>query len=98
MTLDKDIPTVTDKDNYNFIQLSREYLKEMRALVRKNALAHEVLYFFVEHMGRTTNAVICSYKVLQELTGKSRPSVARAIRVLREDNWIETIKGVLTAA
>ena len=36
------------------------------------------LYYLVEHMGRTTNAVVCSYTALCEITGVSRPTVGRA--------------------
>ena len=43
-------------------------------------------------MGRTTNAVVCSYKTLTELTGYSRTSIANSLKILRDDNWIETIK------
>jgi DNA-binding transcriptional regulator GbsR (MarR family) len=43
-------------------------------------------------MGRTTNAVVCSYKTLQEATGLSRTSVANAIKLLKEDNWIDAVK------
>lgn len=82
----------TDKDNYNFVQLSKSYLKAMRKLARKNPLAHEILYYFVEHMGRTTNAIVCSYKTLCEITGVSRPTVARAVKVLKDDNWIDAVK------
>jgi len=84
--------TNTDADNYNFVQLSRGYLKQMRYLARKSPLAHEILYYFVEHMGRTTNAVVCSYKVLTEVMGVSRTSVANAIQVLKNDNWIDAVK------
>ena len=70
----------------------RAYLHSWRGLIRKNALGAEVLMFFIETMGRTTNAVVCSYKTLSELTGYSRTSVATAIRTLKDDNWIDTIK------
>ena len=43
-------------------------------------------------MGRTTNAVVCSYTTLCEVTGVSRPTVGRAIKLLKEDNWIDTVK------
>jgi len=81
-----------NNENYNFIQLSRCYLKSWRGLIRKNPLAAEILMFLVEKMGRTTNAVVCSYKTLCELTGYSRTSVANAIKILKEDNWIESVK------
>lgn len=81
-----------DKDNYNFVQVSRGYLKEMRKLARKSPLGHEILYYLVEHMGKTTNAVVCSYKTICETTEASRASVGRAIKILKDDNWIETVK------
>jgi len=79
-------------DNYNFVQLSRGYLREMRGLARKSPIAHEILYYFVEHMGRTTNAIVCSRKVLSEVTGCSIATVGRAIKILKDDNWIDTVK------
>lgn len=84
--------TVESHDNYNFVQVSRGYLKEMRVLARKSPLGHEILYYLIENMGKTTNAVVCSYKTLCEATDTSRASVGRAIKVLRDDNWIDTIK------
>jgi len=79
-------------DNYNFVQLSRGYLKQMRELARKSPLAHEILYYLVENMGRTSNAVIVSYKTLQEVTGTSRNTVYRALSVLQTDNWVQVVK------
>lgn len=81
-----------ETDNFNFVQLSRSYLHQMRKLARKSPIAHEILYYLVEHMGRTTNAVVCSYTTLCEVTGVSRPTVGRAIKLLKDDNWIDTIK------
>lgn len=81
-----------NKDNFNFVQLSRSYLQQMRKLARKSPIAHEILYYLVEHMGRTTNAVICSYTTLCEVTGVSRPTVGRAIKLLKDDNWIDAVK------
>ncbi|MNP43400.1 hypothetical protein D3C76_1372170 [compost metagenome] len=64
----------------------------MRALARKSPIAHEILYYLVEHMGRTTNAVVVSYATLMEITGSSRPTVGRAIKLLKDDFWIDTVK------
>lgn len=80
------------KENHNFVQLSREYLHGMRSLARKSPVAHEILYYLVEHMGRTTNAVVCSRALLAEVTGCSISTVGRAIRVLKDDSWIDTVK------
>ena len=79
-------------ENFNFVQLSRSYLHQMRKLARKSPIAHEILYYLVEHMGRTTNAVVCSYTTLCEITGVSRPTVGRAIKLLKDDQWIDTVK------
>ena len=79
-------------ENFNFVQLSRSYLHQMRKLARKSPIAHEILYYLVEHMGRTTNAVVCSYTTLCEITGVSRPAVGRAIKLLKDDQWIDTVK------
>ncbi|HID8404863.1 TPA: replication/maintenance protein RepL [Serratia marcescens] len=84
--------TGNNGDNANFVQVSRSYLRNWRGLVRKSQLATEILMFFIEKMGRTTNAVVCSYKTLTELTGYSRTSVANAIKLLKDDHWIETVK------
>lgn len=46
----------------------------------------------MEVMGKNTNAVVCSYKTLQEITGYSRPSVGRAIKTLKDMNWIDSVK------
>ena len=80
------------RENYNFLQVSKGYLPQWRALVKASPLAAEILFFFMEKMGRTTNAVVCSYQTLQEVTGYSRPTVARAISKLKEDRWVDTVK------
>lgn len=79
-------------DNFNFVQVSRAYLKDWRGLTRKSPIASEILMYLVEHMGRTTNAVVCSYTTLMEITKVSRASVSRAIKILKDERWIEAIK------
>lgn len=61
-------PESHEQDNYNFVQVSRAYLKEWRALTRKSPIASEILMYLIENMGRTTNAVVCSYTTLMEMT------------------------------
>lgn len=85
-------PLDNPANNHNFVQVSRAYLKAWRGLIRKNGLAAEILFYLVERMGRTTNAVVCSYTILTEVTGYSRRSVATAIKVLKDDNWIQVVK------
>jgi len=86
----KDMPI--NKDNANFVQISRGYLQNWRGLIRKSPLSAELLMFLIEKMGRTTNAVVISYKIMTELTKYNRTSVAKAIKVLKDDNWVAAIK------
>ena len=51
-------------ENFNFVQLSRSYLHQMRKLARKSPIAHEILYYLVEHMGRTTNGCVQLHNAL----------------------------------
>jgi hypothetical protein len=90
----RDKSKVEDKsnDNSNFVQLSRGYMSQMRVLSRKSPVAMQIFLYLIEHMGRTTNAVVCSYRVLSEVTHLSRTSVAKAIKILKEENWIDAVK------
>ena len=84
---------LTEKpENYNFVQIQKGYMKQWRQLIKEKPLAAEIMFYFMEVMGRTTNAVICSYKTLEEVTGYSRPSVARAIRHLKDQRWVDSVK------
>lgn len=80
------------EDNANFVQVSRAHIKALSGLAKKSPLAHQILWTLVENMGRTTNAVVCSYKALEELTGYSRRSIARGVALLKEDCWIDAVK------
>lgn len=77
--------------NVNFVQWDRRSMAAFRQLTSKNALAAEMLIWMAEKMGRD-NALVCSYETLMAITGKSRPTVARAIRVLKDDNWVQAIR------
>lgn len=81
-----------ENDNYNFVQVQKGHMRQWRELIQKQPLSAEIMFYFMEVMGRNTNAVICSYKTLQEITGYSRPSVARAIKNLKDMNWIDSVK------
>lgn len=84
--------------NHDFVQVTRSYLPEWRQLTRKSPLAAEILLFLIEHMGKQNNAVVASYATIQKLTGRSRATVARAIKLLKEQNWIDVVQvGTATA-
>jgi hypothetical protein len=83
---------IGENENYNFVQVQKGHMKQWRELIQKQPLSAEIMFYFMEVMGRNTNAVICSYKTLQEITGYSRPSVGRAIKTLKDLNWIDSVK------
>lgn len=78
--------------NRDFVQLTRDHLPDWRQLTRRSPIAAEIMLFLIEHMGKNTNAVVVSYATMQELTGRSRATVARAIKLLKEQNWIDTVQ------
>lgn len=79
-------------DNYNFVQVQKAHMKQWRDLIKKQPLAAEIMFYFMETMGKNTNAIVCSYKTLQEITGYSRPSVGRALKTLKQMNWVDTVR------
>ncbi len=81
-----------DNDNFNFVQVQKGHMKQWRELIKKQPLAAEIMFYFMEVMGKNTNAIVCSYKTLQEVTGYSRPSVGRALKTLKEMNWVDTVR------
>jgi len=81
-----------DEDrNMSFVQFSKKAMASHRQLIQKNPVAGVLLTFFIEKMNKS-NAVVCSSRVMEEITGRSRGTVSRALKVLREDEWIQTIK------
>ena len=40
----------------------------------------------------SNNAVVCSYKTFMQITGYSRPTIGRAIKLLKSSSFIDTVK------
>lgn len=78
-----------------FIQFNDNMYKEEAWLMRRSAVAYQVLRFLTHNMDNY-NAVICSYKVLEEALGYSTATITRAIRLLREHNYINIAKSGTT--
>lgn len=78
--------------NAKFVQISDNSLPLIRELMKENPASVSVLFFFIEQMSKLTNSVICSYTTLEEVLGYSRATIAKAIKTLKEKNWIDTIK------
>jgi replication protein RepL len=79
------------KKNLNFVQITRKQMSEVRRLARINNLAFELLFMMAEKMDRQ-NAVVMSFKVMEEITGKSRSTLHNAIKVLKDEQWVQVIK------
>lgn len=90
--MSKELQEWDEKKNVDFVQVSRQYLRNWRVLIRKNAYAAEILMFLIEKMGKPTNSVVCSYQTLQDSIGVSRTTVAKAIKYLKDNNWIQVIR------
>ncbi len=77
--------------NGNFVQFYRDTMPAVRKLIKENALAAEILIFISEQMDGY-NAVIASYQVLTDITGKSRISCSNAVKYLRENGYVTVLK------
>ena len=60
-------------------------------LMKKSPIAYCVMDFLASNMDHF-NAVICSYKVMQEVFGYSRAAISEAIKLLKEHKFIEVKK------
>jgi Fe2+ or Zn2+ uptake regulation protein len=77
--------------NYNFIQLYRDNMPELRWLMNTHAFASNLLFFILEHMDNK-NALACSYAVFEDYFGKSRTTIYRALKVLEDNGFLDVLK------
>ncbi|KAA0072633.1 helix-turn-helix domain-containing protein (plasmid) [Paraburkholderia sp. T12-10] len=77
--------------NQGFVQVSRKYLDDLDELAFKSPAARKLLTSLVKAMNKQ-NAVMVSQESLVKLTGMSRPTVQRAVTLLREQQWIDILK------
>lgn len=77
--------------NLDFVQVARSELRAIGELGGKNPLALKVLMMLAQSMNKQ-NAVVMSSETMQQLTGKSRSTLSRAVAVLKKDNWVQVIK------
>lgn len=77
--------------NRDFVQVSRRHIDDLNALASASPTAHKLLWALCKSMNKQ-NAVVISLESLAKLSGKSVATVKRGISLLREQQWIETIK------
>lgn len=74
-----------------FYQVNKDNSEYLRSCLRENPKALELLFFIFDNMDKY-NAVICSYKVFQEVLGMSKATIQRSIKYLREHGFIYVYK------
>lgn len=77
--------------NMDFVQVSRAELRAIGELGAKSALALDLLMVLAQSMDKQ-NAVMISFKAMELILGKSRPTLDRAVRILKEDQWVQVVK------
>lgn len=82
---------MSKRNNPRFVQMYEENIVYIRELIDKNPLAAKVFLFLSEKMDKL-NAVVCPTQVLCEVFGKSRQTLERSIRFLRENGYVYTTK------
>ena len=80
-----------ENKNLNFVQIDRRVMAAHRRLMIESPIGAVVLSLFTEHMDRG-NGIVISYATLQEITGYSRATIGKAIKHLKDEQWIQAIK------
>ena len=77
----------SEQKNGKFVQYDETNISFVRDLIKNNPVAADIFMFLSQHMNRK-NAVACPSKVLEEITGKGRTTVSKAIKYLRGKGYI----------
>lgn len=77
--------------NENFVQMYRDHMPELRWLMKKSGIASSILNFIMEHMDYH-NALCCSYTVFMDYFDVSKPTISRAIKLLKDNGFIDVLK------
>jgi len=84
-----------DRDKHSvfsrWTQFNLEHTQKLMWLTLNFPKAHAILYFLVDQMDNY-NAVMCSYKVLEEVLEVGQATIARNIKVLKERGFIAVLK------
>ena len=75
----------------NFVQVNKDAYKAEDWLMSKSPIAYRIFKFLINNMDNY-NAVICSYKVLQESFEISQDTVRRAIKLLKDKQYVDIYK------
>lgn len=84
-------PLPESKPKGSWVQTEREAHEAWAKLIRKSPKAAELMHLITARIGEN-NAVVMSIPTIMKLMDTSRPTVVRAINLLREDRWVETVQ------
>lgn len=76
------------KNSGTWVQTSRDAHEAWGELIDRSPKAAKLMHFLTARMAEH-NAVVISLNNLAELIGCSRPTIVRAVKILRDDNWID---------
>lgn len=77
------------------LNLDSKVIQATHALIRKSPVAYDVYLFILDKMDQK-NALVCSMSVFCEALGFSRQTISKAIKVLRERQFIDVRKSGTT--
>lgn len=82
---------IDENKNGNFVQFYRDNMKAVSELAFKNQMALKLFMFICEHMDGY-NALVASQQVFMDYLDASRSTVSRAIKVLKEEGFLDILK------
>lgn len=77
--------------NHNFVQVNKQYWRAIGELSKRNPTAFQLLWFLAEKVNKQ-NAVIIGMDTLSKFVGKTRQSCSTAIKLLKEEKWVQVVK------
>lgn len=75
----------------NWYQFNRDHTADMIWLTNNYPKAQVILLFLLDQMD-DYNAVMCSYKVLEEALNMSTATITRAIKILKDKGYLAILK------
>lgn len=78
-------------DNRHFVQVARQASEAMSSLARHEPQAMSLLLMLIRHMDRR-GAVVASRQTLAEIQGVSLSTIKRAVKVLKDGQWVDTVR------
>lgn len=69
------------------VHLYKNHIDRLSELSGENTLAFRILLFFIKHMD-DNNKLAVSNETMQRIFERSRPTIYRAIRHLKDNGWI----------